>query len=216
MTVHSIPVYHPRARERIPAQSDTISLLDLIPLVLESFVIHVLLTSYPPKKGGFLELIRLWADLWDFSDVKRLMKKRQTARDTTVLLKEMQVLKIYGGHLFVSAGYKTLPKGTCQGFPANQGQALAYVRTNSERPPCHLSFRSFFPQQIASSKHITESNFGALGIMIVFALSVEEELPVAGRLALTRHLDSNEDLGISRGNKFVAPLHFYLACRVWP
>lgn len=33
--------YHARARKRIPAETQSISLLDLIPLVLERFVVHL-------------------------------------------------------------------------------------------------------------------------------------------------------------------------------
>jgi hypothetical protein len=33
--------YHPRARKGVPAETNAISLLDLVPLVLERFVVHL-------------------------------------------------------------------------------------------------------------------------------------------------------------------------------
>lgn len=56
ITVGLESAYHARAWEDVPAQADTIAILDLTPLLLESFVVHLATVSVPTNTKSSVAL----------------------------------------------------------------------------------------------------------------------------------------------------------------
>ena len=92
---HAVFVYHSRAWERVPAESDAIAVLHLTPLILEGVVVHLLRSPsliHRVEKGGkaFSALYLLQDKLVGGSkNVKVSVEERSQRRGSCILLPQI-------------------------------------------------------------------------------------------------------------------------------
>jgi hypothetical protein len=198
--------YHARARKRVPAETDTIPILDIAPLLLEGLVVcHVGLCCglrsagikagprrRPLCQAGDGAKGRIWEQLGSNSNkIVTLLGNR--AHKSAVAM----VLRSCGCATSMMVKAHMGPVGGSERRYSSYGLAPA-IRALHQNQVQILQPFSFLHHRQLKKHYLTATP--NLSVGAVFALRVEESWPMAGRLVWKTRSGYPERLGISRGH----------------